>query len=101
MTVRVALPAALRRLARIEGDGEVVLEVAAPATQRALLDALEARWPALRGTTRELATGRRRAFLRFYASGRDLSDEAPDAPLPDEVVAGQEPFLVVGAIAGG
>lgn len=101
MIVRVALPAALRRLARIESDGDVELDLAAPATQRALLDALEARWPALSGTTRDPATGRRRAFLRFYAGGRDLSDDAPDAPLPSEVVAGREPFLVVGAIAGG
>lgn len=101
MIVRVALPAALRRLARIEGDGEVELDLAAPGTQRALLDALEARWPALTGTTRDPATGRRRAFLRFYAGGRDLSDDAPDAPLPSEVVEGREPFLVVGAIAGG
>ncbi len=97
--IRVVLPAPLRSLARVAG--EVELEVAAPATQRAVLDALEARYPMLRGTTRDPRTQRRRAFLRFYAGGRDLSDEPPEAPLPPAVADGTEPYLVVGAIAGG
>ena len=97
--IRVVLPAPLRRLARIEGD--VALEVAGAITQRSVLDALEARYPTLRGTTRDHVTQRRRAFVRFYACGLDLSHEAPDAPLPDAVASGAEPFLVVGAIAGG
>ena len=99
MRVRVVLPAALRRHARI--DGEVVLELEGTATQRAVLDALEARFPALRGTTRDHVTKKRRPFVRFFACGKDLSDESPDAPLPDAVVSGAEPYLVVGAIAGG
>ena len=97
--IRVVLPAPLRTLAGIEG--EVLLSVEGVATQRALLDALERRYPALRGTTRDPFTGRRRAFLRFFACGRDLSDVSPDAPLPDAVASGAEPYLVVGAIAGG
>ncbi len=97
--IRVVLPAPLRTLARIEGD--VVLDVPPPVTQRAVLDALEARHPALRGTTRDHVTGRRRAFIRFYACGDDLSHDHPDAPLPEAVADGREPFLVVGAIAGG
>ena len=97
--IRVELPAPLRRLARIHG--EVELDLAGPATQRAVLDALEARYPMLRGTTRDHLTKKRRAFVRFFACGRDLSDEPPDAPLPDEVASGREPYLVVGAIAGG
>lgn len=97
--IRVVLPAPLRTLARI--DGEVALDVAGPATQRAVLDALEARYPMLRGTTRDHVTKKRRAFVRFFACERDLSDEPPDAPLPDEVASGTEPYLVVGAIAGG
>lgn len=97
--MRVALPAHLRTLARV--DGEVELEVAAPLTQRAVLDALEARYPMLRGTIRDQATGRRRAFMRYFACGEDLSHEAPDAPLPEAVARGTEPFMVVGAIAGG
>ena len=97
--IRVVLPAPLRSLAHLAG--EVELEVATPATQRAVLDALEARYPMLRGTTRDPQTQRRRAFLRFYAEGRDLSDEEPEAPLPKAVAEGKEPFLVVGAIAGG
>ncbi len=97
--IRVVLPAPLRTLARIEGD--VALDVPPPVTQRAVLDALEARHPALRGTTRDQATGRRRAFVRFYACGEDLSHDHPDAPLPEAVAEGKEPFLVVGAIAGG
>lgn len=97
--IRVALPAHLRTLARV--DGEVELEVDAPATHRTVLDALEMRYPMLRGTIREGTSGRRRPFVRFFACGEDLSHEAPDTPLPDAVVRGTEPFLVVGAIAGG
>ena len=98
-TVRVKLPTHLRRLAKV--DGEVELTVAEPATQRTVLDALEGRFPMLRGTIRDTATGRRRAFIRFFACETDLSNTAPDDPLPDLVVAGREPFLVVGAMAGG
>jgi sulfur-carrier protein len=97
--VRVVLPAHLKNLARVQG--EVVVDVAAPLTQRAVLDALEDRFPVLCGTIRDRRTGRRRAFVRFYACERDLSNEPPDAPLPDTVSAGTEPFLVVGAMAGG
>jgi hypothetical protein len=97
--IRVMLPAHLRTLARL--NGEVELQVEGPVTQRSVLDALEARYPMLRGTIRDHATQRRRAFLRFFACERDLSLEPPDAPLPDAVIEGQEPFLVVGAIAGG
>ncbi|OLS97879.1 hypothetical protein BJF90_42060 [Pseudonocardia sp. CNS-004] len=98
-TVRVKLPAHLRKLARV--DGEVRLDVPAPVTQRSVLDALEARHPVLRGTIRDHGTLRRRAFVRFFACEQDLSHDEPDAPLPAEVVAGEEPFLVVGAMAGG
>ncbi len=97
--IRVVLPSPLRVLARIEG--EVLLEVDGPPTQRALLDALEANHPALVGTIRDRGTGRRRACVRFFACGQDFSDAAPDDPLPGAVVSGFEPFLVVGAIAGG
>jgi molybdopterin converting factor small subunit len=97
--IRVVLPAHLRILARVEG--EVTLEVEGGATQRSVLDALEARYPALRGTLRDHVTQRRRPFVRFFACEEDLSHESPDAPLPDAVAAGTEPFLVVGAIAGG
>lgn len=97
--IRVVLPAHLRNLAGV--GGEVELEVAAPVTQRAVLDALERRLPALRGTIRDHGGGPRRAFLRFFACGQDLSHEPPDAPLPAAVAAGEEPFLVVGALAGG
>jgi hypothetical protein len=82
-------------------EGELALEVPAPVTQRSVFVALEARHPALRGTIRDHATQRRRAFLRFYACARDLSHEPPDAPLPEAVAAGTEPFLVVGGLAGG
>jgi molybdopterin synthase sulfur carrier subunit len=98
-SVRVKLPAHLRKLARV--DGEVRLDVPAPVTQRSLLDALEARHPVLRGTIRDHGTLRRRAFVRFFACEQDLSHEDPDAELPAEVAAGREPFLVVGAMAGG
>lgn len=97
--IRVVLPQPLSMLARI--DREVTLEVEGPATQRAVIDALEAGYPVLRGTIRDYATHRRRAYLRFFACGLDLSHEPPDAPLPEEVAAGREPFLVVGAMAGG
>jgi sulfur-carrier protein len=98
-TVRVVLPAHLRELAR--HHGEVHLEVAGEVTQRSVLDALEELFPQLRGTIRDRATARRRAFVRFYACEEDLSHEEPDAPLPDRVARGEEPFLVVGAMAGG
>ncbi|GAA0897516.1 MoaD/ThiS family protein [Virgisporangium aurantiacum] len=97
--IRVVLPAHLKNLARV--TGEVELDVAAPVTQRRVLDALEAAYPALRGTLRDRQTGQRRAFIRFFACEEDLSNEAPDAELPEEVAAGKEPFLVVGAMAGG
>jgi len=97
--IRVILPAHLRALARI--DGEVRLEVAGPVTQRSVLDALEARYPVLRGTIRAHDGGPRRAFMRFFACERDLSHEQPDAPLPGPVAAGAEPYLIVGAMAGG
>ena len=97
--IRVVLPAHLRTLARI--NDEVELEIEGQATQRAVLDALEARYPMLRGTIRDHVTGRRRAFLRFFACGEDLSHEPPDAPLPDAIARGAEPLLIVGAMAGG
>lgn len=97
--ITVELPAPLRAFAGIEG--EVRLELAPPVTQRALLDALEARYPVLRGMVREYGTRRRRAYLRFFACERDLSHEDPDAPLPDPVARGEEPFLIVGATSGG
>ena len=97
--IRVILPAHLRILAKAEG--EVKLEVEGPVTQRTVLDALEARYPMLRGTVRDHVTQRRRPFVRFFACEEDLSHELPDAPLPDPVATGVEPFLVVGAMAGG
>jgi molybdopterin synthase sulfur carrier subunit len=97
--IRVVLPAHLRTLARVEG--EVTLEVQGQATQRSVLDALEARYPMLLGTLRDHVTQQRRPFVRFFACEEDLSHESPDAPLPDAVAKGKEPFLVVGAIAGG
>jgi molybdopterin converting factor small subunit len=97
--IRVELPAHLRTLAGV--DGEVKLEVESPATQRTLLDALEARYPVLRGTIRDHVTQQRRPFVRFFACAEDLSHESPDAPLPEAVVSGAEPLLLVGAIAGG
>ena len=97
--IRVVLPAHLRTLAGV--SGEVTLRVEGPATQRSVLDALEARYPVLRGTIRDHGTGRRRAFVRFFACQQDLSHEPPDTPLPQPVQAGSEPFLVVGAMAGG
>jgi molybdopterin converting factor small subunit len=97
--IRVVLPAHLRTLARV--DDEVTLDVNGRATQRSVLDALEASYPMLRGTIRDHVTLKRRPFLRFFACEEDLSLEAPDAPLPDAVATGAEPFLVVGAMAGG
>jgi hypothetical protein len=97
--IRIVLPANLRTLASV--DREVQLEVEGPATQRSLLDALEAKYPMLRGTIRDAMTKKRRSMLRFYACEEDLSDVSPDDPLPDDVKTGREPYLVVGAIAGG
>ena len=97
--IRVVLPSHLRKLARV--DGEVKVDVEGPVTQRSVLDALEARYPMLRGTVRDHVTQRRRPFVRFFACEEDLSHELPDAPLPDPVATGVEPFLVVGAMAGG
>ncbi len=97
--IRVVLPAHLRTLARV--DGEVTLDVPDPVTQHSVLDALEARYPMLRGTVRDHVTLKRRAFVRFFACEQDLSHESPDAPLPDAVATGAEPFLIVGAMAGG
>jgi molybdopterin synthase sulfur carrier subunit len=97
--IRVVLPAHLRTLARV--NGEVELNVEGRVTQRSVLDALEARYPTLRGTVRDHVTQQRRPFVRFFACEQDLSHESPDAPLPDAVVKGTEPFLIVGAIAGG
>jgi len=98
MTIRVELPQFLRRLANIQGEVQVE---ASAATVRAVLDELEARYPALRGTIRDQVTGVRRPFLRFFACQEDLSHDGPDAPLPEAVVEGREPLLIVGAIAGG
>jgi hypothetical protein len=97
--IRIVLPTHLRTLARVEG--EVQLHVEGPVTQRAVLDALEARYPMLRGTIRDHLTHRRRAFVRFFACEQDLSHTAPEAPLPDAVATGVEPLLIVGAMAGG
>jgi hypothetical protein len=97
--IRVVLPEHLRTLARVEG--EVRLELAGPVTQRAVLDALEARHPALRGTIRDHATQRRRAYVRFFACQEDVSHDPPDAALPAAVEKGEEPFVILGALAGG
>jgi molybdopterin synthase sulfur carrier subunit len=97
--IRVVLPAHLRKLAHV--DGAVTLDVEGPATQRSVLDALEARFPMLRGTIRDHVTQRRRPFVRFFACEQDLSHELPDAALPDAVAIGAEPFLIVGAMSGG
>jgi sulfur-carrier protein len=97
--ITVVLPPHLRILAHVGGDVE--LEVAPPVTMRSVLDALEARYPMLRGTIREHGTLERRAYVRFFACEQDLSHESPDAPLPEAVAAGKEPFFVIGAIAGG
>jgi hypothetical protein len=97
--IRVVLPYHLRTLARV--DREVALHIDGPVTQRAILDALEARYPMLSGTIRDTKTQQRRAFVRFFACGQDLSHDSPDAPLPDKVTLGLEPFMVIGAMAGG
>jgi sulfur-carrier protein len=97
--IRVVLPPHLKGLAHV--SGEVQVDVTGPATQRSVVDALEAKYPMLRGTVRDHVTQQRRPFLRFFACEEDLSHESPDAPLPDDVVSGKEPLLIVGAIAGG
>jgi hypothetical protein len=97
--IRVVLPSPLAVLARTGTD--MTVDVEPPVTQRAVLDAVEARWPALRGTMRDQGSGRRRSLVRFYACGEDLSHESPDAPLPEAVASGKEPYIVLGAIAGG
>ena|SRR6267143_1165667 len=97
--VRVALPFHLQKLAKVEG--EVQLEIAGPVTARAILDALEARYPVLRGTIRDHVTQKRRAFVRFFACEQDLSHDPPDTPLPDAVATGAESFVIMGAMAGG
>jgi molybdopterin converting factor small subunit len=97
--IRVVLPSHLRRLAHV--DGEVALDVAGPVTQASILDALEARYPTLCGTIRDHVTKRRREFIRFFACEEDVTHDPPDTPLPDGVARGDEPFLVIGAIAGG
>ncbi|HTX16855.1 MAG TPA: MoaD/ThiS family protein [Candidatus Baltobacteraceae bacterium] len=97
--IQVMLPAHLRTLAHV--DGEVAVDVEGPATLRAVLDALEAQYPVLRGTIRDHVTLERRPFLRFFACQEDLSLESPDTPLPESVVRGREPFMIIGAIAGG
>ena len=97
--IRVTLPAHLRKLAHV--DSEVSLNIVGQITQRSILDALEARYPMLRGTIRDHVNGKRRAFVRFFACGEDLSHESPDTPLPEAVATGAQPFMIVGAIAGG
>jgi hypothetical protein len=99
--IRVVLPQHLRTLASVVGSREVALQVEAPITQRAILDALEAHYPMLRGTIRDQITFNRRAFIRYFACGQDLSHEPPDDLLPEAVAKGDEPFMVVGAMAGG
>jgi hypothetical protein len=97
--IRVIVPAHLRTLAGV--NREIELQVDGPVTQRAVLDALEGRYPMLKGTIRDQVTGKRRDFIRFFAAGQDLSLEAPDTPLPESVASGEDRFMVVGAIAGG
>jgi molybdopterin synthase sulfur carrier subunit len=97
--IKVVLPTHLRTLARVKG--KVELQIEGPVTQRSILDALEAKYPMLRGTIRDHTTRQRRSFIRFFACGEDWSHESPDAPLPDAVATGEKPFLIVGALAGG
>ena len=97
--IRVTLPPHLRKLSEV--DGEIELDVVAPVTQRSVLDAVESRYPMLRGTIRDHVTHKRRAYVRFFACGEDLSHDSPDAPLPGAVASGAEPFMIVGALAGG
>jgi len=99
--IRVVLPAHLRALAKVDGEVRVSCAGAAQPTQRLVLDEIEARYPVLRGTIRDQATGKRRAFMRFFGCEQDLSHESPDAPLPEAIAAGAEPYLVVAAMAGG
>ena len=99
--IRVTLPAHLRTLARVHGQGMVELRVEEPVTPQSILDALEVNYPVLRGTIRDHGTRQRRPFIRFFACGRDWSHESPDTPLPEAVATGAEPFMIVGAIAGG
>ena len=99
--IRVELPTHLRTLAHIDQADEIELPIEGPATQRTILDALEARYPMLRGTMRDQVTQRRRPFVRFFACEQDLSHEPPDAPLPAAVASGAEPFMIIGAMAGG
>src|SRR5215475_6254044 len=99
-TIRVELPQHLRTLAHVSGH-EIDVQVESPVTQRSVLDAVEDRYPMLKGAIRDHTTKQRRAFLRFFACQEDLTHESPDAPLPDAVVSGKEPFIVLGAIAGG
>jgi sulfur-carrier protein len=99
--IRVVLPAHLKTLARVTGEVRVEVAGTGPATQRLVLDAVEARYPMLRGTIRDRHSGLRRAFVRFYACEEDLSNTSPDEPLPERVAAGEEPFIVLGAMAGG
>jgi sulfur-carrier protein len=99
--IRVVLPAHLRALAKVDGEVQLCCADAGQPTQRLVLDELEARYPVLRGTIRDQTTGKRRAFMRFFGCERDLSHEAPDAPLPEAVAAGTEPYLIVAAMAGG
>jgi hypothetical protein len=98
-TLRITLPQHLQTLARV--TGEVSLEVAEPVTQRAVIDALEARFPTLKGTIRDQTTKKRRPFIRFFACEEDLSNDPPDSPLPEAVIRGREPYMIVGAMAGG
>ncbi|HUS05061.1 MAG TPA: MoaD/ThiS family protein [Bryobacteraceae bacterium] len=100
MTIRITLPAHLRTLAKTSA-GEIKIEVESPVTQRSILDALEAKYPMLQGTIRDHVTQRRRPFVRFFACEQDLSHESPDTPLPEAVASGAEPYLIIGAIAGG
>jgi sulfur-carrier protein len=97
--IRVVIPAHLRTLARVNGDLEI--EVVGPATPQTVIDAIEARYPMLQGTIRDHVTKQRRAYLRYFACEEDISHESPDAPLPDSVASGAEPFFIIGAIAGG
>ncbi len=100
MSIRVTIPLHLRRLANVDGS-EVTVEVTGEVTQRSVLDALEEKYPQLRGTVRDYATQRRRTLVRFYACGEDLSNDDPDTPLPPEVASGKERYMIVGSIAGG
>jgi sulfur-carrier protein len=97
--IRIVLPSPLRALAQV--GAEITMDVPAPVTQRAVVDAIEARYPMLRGTLRDHGSQKRRPFIRYFAEERDLSHEAPDAPLPESVAGGREPLLIVGAVAGG